>query len=276
MPVTYFNKQCPGADVFGCCVWSTECLGDQALIVEKSVLCPICLVVQGLHCDVSHLQLQLANLYLLDIDQFQKARNAIGDVIFEKVRAPVLHILTSGISSSNLLRGKQCKSRLERSFRLLDRGSWILRCWGNRVAQDTRDICHYEAAIGKFAMSIKGLIYEFLCADAWKLCAHLCVVKRRGYHVFEQPLFWVPWCDVSGVSIDNHYDRFVSIITDTHKPKLQYLKMILLKHDYLITRNCAMYRHGRFVKMAIGLVDSMLNYESDLIYVSLFKSALVA
>ena len=258
MPVTYFNRQCPGVYGSGCCVWSTEVVGEQALILSTSELCPICMVMQGLRGDVAYLQLHLANLYLLDIDQFQKAREWIGDDTFKEVQAAVLHTLTSGISSSKLVRGKHRKIRLARSLSLLMQGSWMLKCWGSRLVQDTYDINQYEAALCMFAKPIRGLIYEFVCVDVRKLCDHLCTVKRYGYYVLDQPIFLYSWQGVQEFNARNNYDHYLYIARKVHRPKLLYLKQILVKHAHFIKRNWVMQRRGVLVKRAIGLLDSML------------------
>ena len=48
MPITYFNKPCPGAHGCGRCTWFTELQGEQALIPEGAILCQVCMVIQGL------------------------------------------------------------------------------------------------------------------------------------------------------------------------------------------------------------------------------------
>ena len=69
----------------GRCTWSTELQGEQALIREGGILCPVCMVIQGLRGDRLQLHLHLADLYVLDTDQFRKAREVIGDDAFNEV-----------------------------------------------------------------------------------------------------------------------------------------------------------------------------------------------
>jgi hypothetical protein len=268
MPITYFNKPCPGAHGSGCCTWSTELQGEQALIPEEGILCPVCMVKEGLRGDRLQLQLHLADLYMLDTDQFRKAREAIGDGAFKGVRAATLQILTSRVPTLKRAREDQRKMCLARTLSLLTEGSWTIQCWANRVAEDTRDLCQCEAAIGHLPVPIRGSIYEFLCGDARKLCAHLCAVKRRGYHTLEQPLFWHPPGDAREAGADD--DRparaifapiYSYVATHMHKPKLQSLKRSLVNHEHFVKRNWAMKRHGCLVRKAIGLLDSMLKRE---------------
>ena len=268
MPITYFNKPCPGAHGCGCCTWSTELQGEQAFIPEESILCPICMVKQGLRGDRLHLQLHLANLYMLDTDQFRKAREAVGEGTFKAVRASTLHILTSRVPTLERVREDQRKMCLARTLSLLTEGSLTIQCWAKRIAEDTRLLCQCEAAFGHLAVPIRGSIYEFLCGDQRKLCVHLCTVKRRGYHTLEQPLFWHPPGDAreagagDGPSARTMYAGMYSYVaTHMHKPKLQSLKRSLVNHEHFVKRNWAMKRHGCLVRRAIGLLDSMLKRE---------------
>ena len=268
MPITYLNKPCPGAHGCACCTWSTTLQGEQALISEESILCPVCMVIQGFHYNRAQLQLHLADLYVLDTDQFRRARKAIGDDTFKEVRTATLHCLTSRVPPLKRAREDQRKACLARTLSLLTEGSWTIQCWANRVAEDTHDIYQCEAAIGHFPMTIRGSIYEFVCGDAQKLCAHLCSVKRRGYHALEQPVFWHPPGDAQEASAAEGPPArkmfagvYSYITTHIHKPKLNSLKNNLVKHEHFMKRNLAMKRHGCFVRKAIDLLDSMLNRE---------------
>lgn len=278
MPITYFNKPCPGAHGCGRCTWSTELQGEQALIPEGGILCQVCMVIQGLRGDRSQLQLHLADLYVLDTDQFRKAREAIGNDTFNEVRAATLHVLTSRVPTLKRAREDQRKACLARTLSLLTEGSWTIQCWANRVAEDTRDLCQCEAAIGHFPMAIRGSIYEFVCGDARKLCAHLCTVKRHGYHTLEQPHFWHPPGDAQESGADDGPPArtmlvgvYSYIATHMHKPKLQSLKRSLVNHEHFVKRNWAMKRHSCLVRKAIGLLDSMLTREITVVDAPLFE-----
>lgn len=269
MPVTYFNKQCPGVHSSQCCAWSTEAVGERALILSTNERCPICTVMQGLQGDVRHLQLHLANLYLLDTDQFRKAREGIGDDVFKEVQVAVLDTLISGISSLKVVRGGQPKICVVRSIDLLIQVSRLLKHWGCRLVQDTYEISQCEAAIGMFATTVRGLIYEFVCSDAWQLCAHLCIVKRHVYHMVDQSLLLWSWQSVQDFGIVNAYVHYLCIARNIHKHNLHHVKENLIIHDECIKRNGAMTRRGVFVKRAIGLLDSMMTYRITLPQISL-------
>jgi hypothetical protein len=283
MPITYFSKPCPGAHGCGRCTWSTELQGEQALISEECILCPICMVIQGLRGDRSQLQLHLADLYVLDTDQFREAREAIGDVTFNEVRAATLHSLTSRVPMLKRIREDQRKACLARTLIMLTEGSWTIECWAKRIAEDTRDLCQCESAIGHFPLPIRGLIYEFICGDARKLCAHLCTVKRRGYHTLEQPLFWHPPEDARETGANDGSPArtmlvgvYSYITTRMHKPKLQSLKRSLVNHERFVKRNFAMKRHGCLVRKAIGLLDLMLHREVTVVDAPPFEFCPVA
>ena len=278
MPITFFNKPCPGAHGCGRCTWSTELQGEQALIPEWGILCQVCMVIQGLRGDRSQLQLHLADLYVLDTDQFRKAREAIGNDTFNEVRAATIHVLTSRVPTLKRAREDQRKACLARTLSLLTEGSWTIQCWANRVAEDMRDLCQCEAAIGHFPISIRGSIYEFVCGDARKLCAHLCTVKRHGYHTLEQPHFWHPPGDARETGADDGPPArtmlvgvYSYIATHMHKPKLQSLKRSLVNHEHFVKRNWAMKRHSCLVRKAIGLLDSMLTREITVVDAPLFE-----
>ena len=268
MPITYFSKRCPGAKRLGCCSWSTELLAQPASIRPKGLLCEICMAIEGLEGSRELLKLHLADLYMLDTDQFRKARAEIGDCTFDAVGAGVLKVLTGAVPALRRAREDQRRESLTRTLSLLTDGSWLIHCWTKRFAEDTRDLCLCEAAIGQLPAPIRGSIYEFVCGDAWKLYAHLCVVKRRGYHTLEQPIFWHPPHDFHQGNTDEAPPTramlvgvYSYIVKRVHKPKLQSLKRSLVKHEHFIKRNWAMQRHGRMVRKAIDIVDSMLDRE---------------
>ena len=266
MPITYFSKRCPGAQRLGCCSWSTDLLGQPASIRPKHLLCEICMAIEGLEGSREFLQIHLADLYRLDTDQFRKARTEICDCTFNAVRAGVLTILTEAVPTLKRARGDQRRECLARTLSLLTDGSWLIHCWTRRFAEDTRDLCRCEAALGHLPAPIRGSIYEFVCGDAWKLYAHLCVVKRRAYHTLEQPIFWHPPRDfhesntnegpATGTMLVGVYSY---IIKHVHQPKLQSLKRSLVKHTHFMKRNWAMKTHGRRVQKAIEILDSMLD-----------------
>ena len=115
------------------------------------------------------------------------------------------------------------------------------------------------------------------------MCAHLYMVKRRGYHTLEQPLFWHPPGDAreagadDGPSARTMYAGIYSYVaTHMHKPKLQSLKRSLVNHEYFVKRNWAMKRHGCFVQRAIGLLDSMLKREITVVDAPSFELGLAA
>ena len=278
MPITYFNKQCPGARGCGCCTWSTELQEEQAFIPAECTLCPICMVKQGLRGDRLQLQLHLADLYVLDTDQFHKARDAVGNDTFKEVKAGILHILISRVPTLKRVREDHRQLCLARSISLLSQGSWTIQCWTNRIVEDTRDLCQCEAAIGFLPVPIRGSIYEFVCGDARKLCGHLCAVKRHGYHTLEQPLFWhVPGYFEEAGTDDGPSARAILsniysfIATNMHKPKLHTLKRRLVNHEHFVKRNLAMKRHGYLVRKAIRFLDSMLSHEITVVDAPMFE-----
>ena len=226
------------------------------------------MAIEGLEGSRELLKLHLADLYMLDTDQFRKARAEIGDCTFDAVGAGVLKVLTGAVPALRRAREDQRRESLTRTLSLLTDGSWLIHCWTKRFAEDTRDLCLCEAAIGQLPAPIRGSIYEFVCGDAWKLYAHLCVVKRRGYHTLEQPIFWHPPHDFHEGNTDEGPPTramlvgvYSYIVKRVHKPKLQSLKRSLVKHEHFIKRNWAMQRHGHIVRKAIGVVDSMLDRE---------------
>ena len=226
------------------------------------------MAIEGLEGSRELLKLHLADLYMLDTDQFRKARAEIGDCTFDAVGAGVLKVLTGAVPALKRAREDQRRESLTRTLSLLTDGSWLIHCWTKRFAEDTRDLCLCEAAIGQLPAPIRGSIYEFVCGDAWKLYAHLCVVKRRGYHTLEQPIFWHPPHDFHQGNTDEAPPTramlvgvYSYIVKRVHKPKLQSLKRSLVRHEHFIKRNWAMQRHGHMVRKAIDIVDSMLDRE---------------
>ena len=268
MPITFFSKRCPGAQRLGSCCWSTDLLGQPASIRQKRLFCEICMAIKGLDSDRELLQVHLADLYTLDTDQFRKARTAIGDCVFDAIGAGVLNVLTGAVPSLKRAREDQRKVSLARTLSLLTDGSWLIHCWNKRIAEDTRDICRCEAALSQLPIPIRGTIYEFMCADTWTLYAHLCSVKRRGYHTLEQPIFWHPARDFHESNAEGSPSArtmligvYSYIVKHVHKPKLESLKRSLVKHAHFIKRNWAMQRYGHTVRKAIDIVDCMLDRE---------------
>ena len=226
------------------------------------------MAIKGLDSDRELLQVHLADLYTLDTDQFRKARTAIGDCVFDAIGAGVLNVLTGAVPSLKRAREDQRKVSLARTLSLLTDGSWLIHCWNKRIAEDTRDICRCEAALSQLPIPIRGSIYEFMCADAWTLYAHLCSVKRRGYHTLEQPIFWHPARDFHESNAEGSPSArtmligvYSYIVKHMHKPKLESLKRSLVKHAHFIKRNWAMQRYGHTVRKAIDIVDCMLDRE---------------
>ena len=268
MPVIYFSKHCHGLQQIGSCCWSTELLGNPASIRPEQLLCEICIAIGGLEGNRQHLQLHLADLYKLDTDQFRKARTAIGDCTFNAIGAGVLSILTTAVPSLKRGREDQRKVCLARTLSLLTDGSWLINCWNKRFAEDTRDICWCEAALGYLPIAIRGRIYEFACADAWKLFAYLCDVKRRGYHTLDQPIFWHPPRDFQDVDTDEHSPArkmltgvYSYVVKHMHKPKLKSLKHTLVRHKDVTRTTGAMQRHVHMVRKAIAILDCILDRE---------------
>ena len=212
------------------------------------------------------LQLQLADLYMLDADTFREARAEIGDGAFEAVGADVLNILTSRVPALKRAREEMRYDWLARTLSLLTNGNWMIQCWAKRFAEDTRDLCQCEAAIGHFPATIRGSIYEFICDDVWRLYMHLIAVKRLGYHTLEQPVFWYPAEDFQedhdGISVRAQLVGVYShILKHLHKPKLLSLKRRLVKHERFVKENWAMKQRTYLIRKAIGVLDSMLNRE---------------
>ena len=230
------------------------------------------MAIGGLDGSRELLQLQLAELYMLDTDQFRKAQADIGACTFDAIGAGVVNVLTAAVPTSKRAREDQRKVSLARTLSLLTDGSWLIQCWTKRFAEDTRDLCRCEAAIGHLPIPIRGFIYEFVCGDAWKLYAHLCAVKRRGYHTLEQPIFWHPPHDFYESSIDEGPPArmmligvYSYVIQYVHKPKLRSLKRSLMKHQHFVERNWGMQNHCHIVQKAIDIVDSMLDRQIDVL-----------
>ena len=268
MPITYLSKQCPGAKRCGYCSWSTDLLGQPAFIRSKYLLCEICMAIEGLEGSREFLQMQLAGLYMLDTDQFRKARAKMCDRIFAAVGPGVLTALTLAVPTLKRTREEQRSECLSRTLSLLTDGSSLIYCWTKRLMEDTNDLYLCEAAIGHLPVPIRGFIYEFVCSDIWKLYVHLCVVKRRAYHILEQPIFWHPPRDFHEGNNDDPSATttmlvgvYSYIVEHVHKPKLQSLKHSLVNHTHFIKRNWAMKRHGYRVQKALEIVDSMLDWE---------------
>ena len=268
MPIAYFSKRCPGARRVGCCAWSTDLIGQAAFIHSRDVLCAICTAIEGLDGSREFLQLHLADLYMLDSDKFREARNAMGDCRFDAVGDGVLQILTSSVPTLKRAREDQRKAYLARTLSLLTEGSWLIQCWTNRLDEDTHDLRQCEAAFGYFPVSIRRFIYEFVCGNVWKLHAHLCTVKRRGYRTLEQPIFWHPPRDFEDDDADDKPHAramlvgvYSYIVKYMHKPKLESLKQSLENHKHCIKGNWAMQKYVHAVREVIGVVDSMLHKE---------------
>ena len=265
MPITFFSKLCPGAPRCGRCTWSTEVQGEPAFISEHKLLCQVCTVIQGLHCNHSMLQLHLANLYMLDTDQFRKAHGAIGDVIFQQVAASIKAILSSKIPTLQRAREDERNACLARSVRLLTDGSWTLQCWTSRCAGDNRDLCECEVSFGHLPVHIRSHIYEFICCDVWKLYTYLCSIKRRGYNVLSYPIFWHIPNELQEISVFNAgatrskmIGIYAYIITNLHKPMLQSLKNHLMKYDCFLERMPMMYKHRCILERVIDILNLML------------------
>ena len=270
MPITYFTKICPGAQRCGHCAWSTELQGQPAAIGEKDLLCEICTAIEGLGGDRSRLQLQLADLYVLDADQFREARTEIGDRTFEAVGAAALNILTSRVPALKRAREEMRHDWLVRTLSLLTNGNWVIQCWAKRLADDTRDLCQCKAAIGHFPITIRGPIYEFVCDDVRRLYKHLLVVKRLCYHTLEQPVFWHPAEDFQE-DHDGTSNRarlvgvYSYIVEHMHKPKLLSLKRKLVKHERFVKANWAMEQRTYIIRKVISVLDLMLNREINVV-----------
>ena len=270
MPITYLNKICSGARRCGCCAWSTELQGQPASIGEKDVLCEICTAIEGLDGDRLRLQLHLADLYMLDTDRFREARAEIGDRVFAAVGASALKILTSRVPALKQAREELRQKWLTNTLGLLTNGTWMIHCWTNRLAQDTRHVFQCEVAIGNFPETIRASIYEFVCDDVWKLYKHLLKVKRNGYHTLEQPVFWHPAEDFQESHLLQDEPSaaraqlvgvYPEVVKRMHKPDLQSLKNNLVKHERFVKRNWAMKQRASMIRKAIGVLDSMLHRE---------------
>ena len=268
MPITHFNKICLGAQRCGHCAWSTKLQGQPASIREEDVLCEICTAIEGLDGDRLRLQVHLADLWILDTDRFREARAEIGDRVFEAAGAAALNVLTSRVPALKQAREGLRHKWLARTLSLLIKGKWTIHCWTNRLADDTRDLSQCEAAIGNFPATVRGSIYEFVCADAWKLYKHLLMVKRKGYHTLEQPVFWYPAEDFQESSTQDGPSAraqlvgvYPEVVKVMHKPVLKSLKRNLVKHERVVKET--MKQHASMIRKAIGVLDSMLNREAN-------------
>ena len=148
MPITYFSKRCLGAKRLGCCSWSTELLAQSASIRSKGLLCEICMAIEGLEGSRELLNLHLADLYMLDTDQFRKARAEICDRIFAVVGPGVLTALTLAVPTLKRAREDQRRGCLTRALSWLTDGRSLIHCWAKRFVEDTTDLYWCEAAIG--------------------------------------------------------------------------------------------------------------------------------
>ena len=143
------------------------------------------MTVAGLEGSRESLRIQLADLYMLDTDQFRKARAEICGRIFAAVGSGALTALTLAVPTLKRAREDQRRGCVTRSLSWLIDGSLLIYCWAKRFVEDTTDIYWCEAAVGHLLTPTRGFIYEFVCSDTWKLYVHLCMVKRRAYHILE-------------------------------------------------------------------------------------------
>ena len=147
------------------------------------------MTIAGLEGSREPLQMQLADLYMLDTDQFRKARAEICDRIFAAVGPGVLTVLTLAVPTLKRAREDQRRGCLTRALSWLTDGRSLIHCWAKRFVEDTTDVYLCEAAVGHLLAPTQGFIYEFVCSDIWKLYVHICMVKRRAYHILEQLIF---------------------------------------------------------------------------------------
>ena len=120
------------------------------------------MTVAGLEGSRESLRIQLADLYMLDTDQFRKARAEICGRIFAAVGSGALTALTLAVPTLKRAREEQRRECLTRTLSLLTDGSSLIYCWTKRFVEDTNDLYRCEAAIGHLPVPIRGFIYEFL------------------------------------------------------------------------------------------------------------------
>ena len=106
------------------------------------------MTIEGLEGSREFLQMQLADLYMLDTDQFRKARAEICDRIFAAVGPAVLTALTLAVRTLKRAREDQRSGCLIRALSWLTDGSSLIHCWTKRFVEDTTDLYWCEAAIG--------------------------------------------------------------------------------------------------------------------------------